>query len=103
MGEISGMTFIEKENSLKGIGRISIKIYKKDSDKLVTEILSESDGYLYNLGLKPGEYRACIDPEQLKNLDFVAEPACRYFTIKTLEEGDIVNGIDFIVRENKKE
>jgi hypothetical protein len=103
MGEISGMTYIEKENSLKGIGRISIKIYKKDSDKLVTEILSESDGYLYNLGLKPGEYRACIDPEQLKNLDFVAEPACRYFTIKTLEEGDIVDGIDFIVREHKKE
>lgn len=103
MGEISGMTYIEKENSLKGIGRISIKIYKKDSDKLVTEILSESDGYLYKLGLKPGEYRACIDPEQLKNLDFVAEPACRYFTIKKLEEGDIVDGIDFIVRENKKE
>ena len=103
MGEISGMTYIEKENSLKGIGRISIKIYKKDSDKLVTEILSESDGYLYNLGLKPGEYRACIDPEQLKNLDFVAEQACRYFTIKTLEEGDIVDGIDFIVRKNKKE
>lgn len=103
MGEISGMTYIQKENSLKGIGRISIKIYEKDSDKLVTEILSESDGYLYNLGLKPGEYRVCIDPEQLKNLDFVAEPACRYFTIKTLEEGDIVNGIDFILRENKKE
>jgi hypothetical protein len=103
MGEISGMTYIEKENFLKGIGRMSIKIYKKDSDKLVAEILSESDGYLNKLGLKPGEYRVCIDPEQLKNLDFVAEPACRYFTIKTLEEGDIVDGIDFIVKENKKE
>ncbi|MFT7396171.1 MAG: hypothetical protein ACI96G_000919 [Flavobacterium sp.] len=103
MGEISGMTYIEKENSLKGIGRISIKIYKKDSDKVVTEILSESDGYLYNLGLKPGDYRACIDPEQLSNLDFVAEPACRYFTIKTSKEGDIVEGIDFILRESKKE
>jgi hypothetical protein len=103
MGEISGMTYIEKENSLKGIGRMSIKIYEKDSDKLVTEILSESDGYLSKLGLQPGEYRACVDPEQLKNLDFVAEPACRYFAIKTLEEGDIVEGIDFIVKENKKE
>ncbi|MFT4670177.1 MAG: hypothetical protein ACI9HJ_001756 [Ulvibacter sp.] len=85
------------------MGRISIKIYKKDSDKVVTEILSESDGYLYNLGLKPGDYRACIDPEQLSNLDFVAEPACRYFTIKTSKEGDIVEGIDFILRESKKE
>lgn len=103
MGEISGMTYIEKENSLKGIGRMSIKIYKKDGDKVVTELLSESDGYLNKLGLKPGEYKACIDPEQLKNLDFVAEPACRYFTIKALEEGDIIDGIDFIVKENKKE
>jgi hypothetical protein len=100
MGEISGMTYIEKESSLKGIGRISIKIYKKDSDKVVTEILSESDGYIYKLGLKPGEYRACVDPEQLINLDFVAEPGCRYFTIKTSEEGDIVDGIDFTLRKN---
>ncbi|MFT7386403.1 MAG: hypothetical protein ACI82E_001168, partial [Nonlabens sp.] len=58
MGEISGMVTIEKENELKGLGRILIKIYEKDSNKVVEEILSESDGYIYKLGLKPGMYKA---------------------------------------------
>jgi len=102
MGEISGMAYMEKESELKGLGRVLIKIYKKDSDKVVAEVLSESDGYIYYLGLKPGEYRACVDPEQLINLNFAAEPACRYFTIKTSEEGDIVDGIDFILKKNKE-
>lgn len=103
MGEISGMTYMKKENELKGIGRILIKIYEKNSDKVVAETLSEYDGYIYKLGLKPGEYKACVDVEQLNNLNFVAEPTCRYFTIKTSEEGDIVDGIDFILKENKKQ
>jgi hypothetical protein len=103
MGEISGMTYMKKENELKGIGRILIKIYEKNSDKIVAETLSEYDGYIYKLGLKPGEYRACVDPEQLNNLDLLAEPACRYFTINTMKEGDIVDGIDFILKENKKQ
>ena len=103
MGEINGMAYKDIENELKGIGRILIKIYKKNSDKVVAEILSESDGYIYKLGLKPGDYRACVDAEQLKNLNFSANPPCRYFTIKTSEEGDIVDGIDFILKENKEQ
>jgi hypothetical protein len=102
MGEISGMVTIEKENELKGLGRILIKIYEKDSNKVVEEILSESDGYIYKLGLKPGMYKACVDEEQLSNLNFVVDPPCRYFTIKTSEEGDIVDGIDFILRAKKE-
>lgn len=102
MGEINGMAYMEKEDELKGIGRILIKIFKKDSDTIVTETLSESDGYIYKLGLKPGEYRACVDPEQLSNLNFVADPPCQYFTIKTSAEGDIVDGIDFILRKKKE-
>ena len=97
MGEINGMVYIDEDNSLKGIARILIKIYQKDSDKIVAETLSESDGYIYKLGLKPGNYKACVDPEQLTNLGFIADPAYRYFTIKTSEEGDVVDGLDFIL------
>jgi hypothetical protein len=98
MGEISGMVYLDKGGLLKGLGRVLIKVYKKGSDKIVSEILSESDGYIYLLGLKPGEYRACIDSEQLSNLNFVAEPACRYFTIKVSEDGDIIEGMDFVLK-----
>jgi hypothetical protein len=98
MGEISGMVYLDKGDLLKGLGRVLIKIYKKGSDKVVAETLSESDGYIYLLGLKPGEYRACVDPEQLINLGFIAEPACKDFTIKVSEDGDIVDGMNFILK-----
>lgn len=101
MGEMSGMVYKEHQNTLKGISRITLKIYAKDSDQLVAETLSESDGYLYYLGLKPGDYKACIDPDQLNNLDLKATPSCRYFTIKSTLEGDIVDGLDFTLsKEN---
>lgn len=100
MGEISGMVYLNKGDLLKGLGRVSIKIYKSGSNKVVSEILSESDGYIYSLGLKPGEYRACLDAEQLSNLNFVSNITCKDFTIRTSEEGDIVEGLDFILTAN---
>ncbi len=100
VGEVSGMAYIDKQNALKGIGRIWIKIYKKNSNEVVAETLSESDGYIYFLGLAPGEYKACIDSVQLRNLDFSADPPCKYFTIRALEDGDIVDGIEFVLRAN---
>lgn len=97
VGEASGMVYMNNDNSLKGIGRILVKFYKKDGLKPVAETLSESDGYIYYLGLEPGEYIARVDPEQLKNLDFTANPTEIEFTIKAVEEGDIVGGIDFVL------
>lgn len=97
VGELSGTAYMNTDNSLKGIGRISVKIYKKDGLKVVAETLSESDGYIYFLGLKPGEYVARVDPEQLSNLDFTANPSQIEFTIKPLEQGDMVGGIDFVL------
>jgi hypothetical protein len=99
VGETSGMTYIEKNNVLKGIGKILIKIYRKNSNKVVAETLSESDGYIDYLGLAPGDYVACVDTAQLNNLNFTVDPLCREFKIKALEQGDIVNGLDFILRE----
>ncbi len=97
VGEVSGMTYMNSDNALKGIGRILVKFYNKKNNKLVAETLSESDGYIYYLGLEPGEYRACIDSLQLKNLDLKVNISCRDFTIRTLVEGDIVESIDFIL------
>lgn len=100
MGEISGMVYLDDGKLLKGLGRILIKVYKKGSDKVVSEILSESDGYMYLLGLKSGEYSACLDQEQLSNLNFDADTTCKYFTIKTSEDGDIIEGLDFVLKSN---
>ncbi len=101
VGEVSGMAYMDTDNSLQGIGRVLVKFYNKNSTKVVAETLSESDGYIYYLGLRPGEYVARVDAEQLSNLDFKADPPQIDLTIKTLEEGDIVGGIDFVLSRNK--
>ena len=102
VGEVSGMAYMNKDDLLKGIGRILVKFYKKNSDKVVAETLSESDGYIDYMGLAPGEYVARVDAGQLKNLNFTVDPPQRDFTIKTSVEGDIVEGIDFVLRSGAK-
>jgi hypothetical protein len=97
VGEVSGMTYLNSNSTLKGIGRISVKFYNKNSGKLVAETLSESDGYISYLGLEPGEYIARIDSVQLNNLDVKADPQFIAFEIKSSEEGDIADGVDFVL------
>jgi hypothetical protein len=103
VGEMSGMVFSDIDNNMKGIGRILVKIYKKNDTKVVAEILSESDGYIYYLGLAPGEYVVRIDSVQLRNLVCTADPQQKYFKIKSMAEGDIVAGLDFVLRPVKDE
>ena len=114
VGEVSGMTYLNKENILKGQRRILVKFYKKnpghgssgtisEPDALtfarpsVAETLSESDGYLYYMGLAPGEYVARVDPEQLKNLNMTATPGQIPIKINQMAQGDVVSGLDFIL------
>lgn len=98
IGEVSGMAYMNNDNSLKGIGRIIVKFYKKNNKNVVAETLSESDGYISYMGLEPGEYVARIDSVQLNNLGFTVDSPRKGFTIKKSEEGDIISGVDFILR-----
>jgi len=102
IGEVSGMAYKDKDDLLKGIGRIIVKFYKKNSDIVVAETLSESDGYIDYMGLAAGDYVARIDSVQLSTLGLIADPPQRDFTIKTMEQGDIVQGIDFVLRSEAK-
>ncbi len=101
VGEVNGMVYMNNNNALKGIGRILVKFYNKKTGKIVAETLSESDGYISFLGLDPGEYVARIDSVQLSNLDYNAKPQQADFTIKSSEEGDIVEGLDFVLNYNE--
>jgi hypothetical protein len=101
IGEVNGMAYMNKDNVLKGIGRILVKIYDKNSSALVAETLSESDGYISYMGLDPGEYFALVDSVQLNNLDFTVDPLQTGFTIKSSEEGDIVSDINFVLNDRE--
>ena len=97
-GEVSGMVYLDRENSLKGIGRIWVRVYDKTGTKEIAKTLSESDGYIDYMGLAPGDYIARIDSVQLNELDYKADPPFRSFTIKKMELGDIVGGVEFVLQ-----
>jgi hypothetical protein len=101
VGEISGTIFKNKDSSLQGIGRILVKIYEKDSTKVVAETISEPDGFIDYMGLAPGKYVAKVDSVQLHNLDLKSDPSNVKITIKAIEAGDIVDGVDFVLNDKK--
>ena len=102
VGEVSGMAYLNKGNSLKGVGRISIQFYSKNSNKIVATSLSESDGYIYFLGLEPGEYVARIDPDQLTRLKMISWPETIPIQISQSYDGAIASGIDFTLSPVKE-
>ena len=101
VGEVSGMVYLNKNDAVKGQGRITIQIYDNKGNK-VAETLSESDGYYSYLGLKPGTYSIKINEEQLKKLGYLATPSYQKAVIKVLADGDIVDGLDFTINPPKK-
>ncbi len=97
VGEISGMVYLNKDNDLKGLGRITVQIYNKQGKK-VAETLSERDGYYSYLGLNPDDYTVRIDMEQMDNLGYQATPELRKVVIKKMVDGDIIDGLDFVLQ-----
>ena len=64
----------------------------------ITEIITFNNGEFYHLGLIPGMYRAYIDQDQLEKYGYISEPAYRSFQVKTVEGGDYVENINFIIK-----
>lgn len=103
VGEVSGMAYMNTDNSLQGIGRILVKFYNKNSTKVIAETLSESDGYIDYMGLEPGEYVARIDSGQLTKLKMVVSPELIPIKISQSFDGDIIGGLDFTLSLTKNQ
>ena len=103
MGEVSGTVSLHNEKGFKGESRIIVNIYNFQS-KLVTRLLTESDGYFSYIGLKPGNYTASIDTIQLHKLNMKCINNDVDFTIHPKVEGDVVDTIRFVLNpaEEKK-
>lgn len=54
------------------------------------------DGQFFEMGLRPGDYLAEVDAAQRALLGVTAAPIP--FTVKVTEEGDWVEGVDFVLR-----
>jgi hypothetical protein len=101
VGEITGTVYQDKENKISGLGRITLQIFNQKGN-LVAETLSESDGYYSYLGLNTGNYTVKIDEVQLEKLGYKSMPQLHEFAINEKIDGDIVDGLDFVITKNKE-
>lgn len=97
VGEVSGTVFEEDGDVKKGLNRMIINIFSKDST-FRTQVISEKDGYFNFMGLKPGEYFAQVDAKQLNTLNLMSNPSIISFVIKENIDGDIIEEINFTLR-----
>ena len=97
MGEAAGNVYFENYKGVNGLGRIIVNIYDKHL-KLVTKLLTESDGYFNFMGLTPGNYTVGIDPDQLDKLHMKSDQIKIPFTIKLSRDGDVVDNLKFTLK-----
>jgi len=95
LGEVNGFVSYEENGANRGLSKILINIYDKKSLKLIRNITSEPDGYFNYLGLEDGDYIALIDSIQLQRLKLNVDIPLIEFTILPLEQGDIVDNVNF--------
>ena len=78
-GKISGVVFFKAKN-LDGIAGIKVLIYDSNNT-IITATLSEADGTFTVLGLKPGDYTAKLDSEQLEKAQIIPTVLVQKFSI----------------------
>jgi hypothetical protein len=97
VGEVAGMVYLKENHVQKGQGRVILGFYRSDS-VLMAKTVTEPDGYFNYLGLPPGSYYAIVDPNQLHKLDMKVTPSSISFIIKKSKDGDVADGLEFIIR-----
>lgn len=97
-GEISGTIFLTDKKRNRGLGGIVILIYNSKNEQ-AGRTISEADGYYSFIGLKPGDYKARVDSAQLKKIQMECVPLELLFTIKAIEDGDVISGKDFTLNK----
>ncbi|MFC2107357.1 hypothetical protein ACFLRY_03370, partial [Bacteroidota bacterium] len=99
-GDVSGMVLMKVNNTTKGQGRILINFYNSKGE-LAAQTLSEPDGYFNNFDLEPGNYNVMIDPDQAEIINIKSSPGVIPITIKPDIDGDYIEGLQFIIEQNK--
>jgi hypothetical protein len=61
------------------------------------DLTTFSDGTFYHMGVPPGRYVVEVDSAQLQLLGAVAEPTRRTFEVRETTNGDLVEGLDFVL------
>jgi hypothetical protein len=96
-GEVTGMVYQKEDSSRKPLGRIVVCFYRSDKS-MAGQATTEADGSFDFAGLAPGKYTAEISTGQLEKLHLVCLPWTLPFKISAKKEGDIAEGLEFILQ-----
>ncbi len=95
VGEASGyVSLTDADNA--GTGGIILRF--KKGKKSFGSTMSEDGGYYTLFGLEPGNYTVMPDSLQLTKLGMTSEPLYREFNIQPGQDGDIIDGLDFMLK-----
>ncbi|MBC9913815.1 hypothetical protein [Chitinophaga varians] len=100
VAEVSGRLRLEGEDSNRGPGRITLRVFRNDTVPVVN-IETEGDGTFNYMGLQPGSYTIKPDAAQLNRLGLKAEPAQLPLKIRFKTDGDVVDKLDFILKKTE--
>jgi hypothetical protein len=95
--EVAGMVLLKRDGEEKGLARVVVSFYRGDFT-LAGEVTTDADGSFDYSGLPPGKYVAQINSAQLQQLHMESIPWSLPFTIKVNKEGDVMEGLRFILK-----
>jgi len=96
VGEATGFVLLESKAGKSGQGRVIVSFFDSRQNP-VGKTFTEDDGYFSYFGLTPGKYTVRIDTSQLRKLKMSSVPEIQSFEIKGGIEGDISEGLDFVL------
>lgn len=101
-GVISGMVQRKERGNSRGISGVRLYLESVDDpdrtrDPHREEIRTFSDGSFYTYEVPPGKYHLYVDPDQLQYLNGRIEPDTMQIEVRSLAEGDFIEGLVFNV------
>ncbi len=92
--------YVERENSkneLTGVGGLKV-LLKSTNKEFTKELRTFSDGSFYEYEVPPGEYEVYIDSTQLSIMNVDSYPEKINVNVRSLPEGDFIEGLKIVLR-----
>jgi hypothetical protein len=97
-GQINGYVNFKKEAGLEPAAGVRMLVMRLADSMLINfeeDFLTYESGEFFHVGLLPGKYAIAPDAAQLAKLKLEAEPKYREFYLRSIEEGDMVENLNF--------
>ncbi len=94
-GVVEGIVEKDIEGRVDGVAGLKLILENKETDEII-EVRTYSDGSYYEYPIRPGDYNVRVDKTQLETiLQLKSIPDSIDFTVKAIEEGDFIDGLNF--------